>query len=47
MPKCYICKEKIEETFLNKLIGTYINKKPVCSVCQKQYSKEELLEKTK
>ena len=45
MPKCYICKEKIEETFLNKLIGTYINKKPVCSVCQKQYSKEELLEK--
>ncbi|MBI2667464.1 hypothetical protein HYX17_01705 [Candidatus Woesearchaeota archaeon] len=47
MPKCHICKDKIEETFLNKLIGTYINKKSVCSVCQKQYSKEELIEKTK
>jgi hypothetical protein len=47
MPKCYLCKSSIEETFLNKIIGTYLDKKAVCSVCQKQYNKEELLEKIK
>jgi|TARA_B100001964_G_C13788967_1_gene403616 hypothetical protein len=47
MPKCYICKNNVEETFLNKLIGTYLNKKAICSACQKQYNKDELLEKTK
>ena len=42
--KCDICKEKIEETFLNKIKGTRIGKKFVCDSCQKKYkSKEELL----
>jgi len=36
MTKCSICKEKIETTFLNKLIGTYIKGKPVCSQCQRK-----------
>lgn len=47
MVKCHICKNNIEETFLKKIIGTFINKKTVCSNCQKQYNKEELIEKTK
>jgi hypothetical protein len=33
--KCSICNEKIEETFLGKMMGTYIGKKPVCKNCQK------------
>jgi len=46
--KCSICKEKIETTFLDKILGTYIKKKPVCSDCQKKYGEklnEELLKK--
>ncbi|HLC73445.1 MAG TPA: hypothetical protein VJH20_02295 [Candidatus Nanoarchaeia archaeon] len=43
--KCSICNEKIEITFLDKIEGTYIKKKPVCNSCQKKYSKEELLQK--
>jgi hypothetical protein len=39
MVKCDICQEKIEETFLGKIKGTYIKKKgklkAVCSKCQK------------
>ena len=45
MLKCYICNEKIETTFLGKLIGTYINKKPVCNDCQRNY--KDLKEKVK
>jgi len=46
MSKCHICKGKIETTFLNKIKGTYINKKLICMNCQKQYSIDELKEKT-
>jgi len=45
MPKCSICKEKIETIFLEKIKGTYIKKKPICSNCQKTYKIEEILEK--
>ena len=34
--KCSKCNEKIEETFLGKIKGTYEKKKPVCSKCQKK-----------
>lgn len=45
--KCDICGKKIEFTFLNKVIGTYIKdskgkKKVVCNECQKNHSLEEL-----
>ena len=43
--KCSICDQKIELTFLDKIKGTYIKKKLVCSVCQKKFKKEELLQK--
>lgn len=33
--KCSICNNKIEELFLGKIKGTYIDKKPVCDNCQK------------
>jgi len=41
MVKCSICKEKVEETFLNKLVGTYVKDqdgklKAICSNCQKK-----------
>jgi len=46
--KCSICGSKIETTFLNKLIGTYIDKKPVCNICQKRFpKKEDLLKQIK
>ncbi|MBI2138416.1 hypothetical protein HYU13_02420 [Candidatus Woesearchaeota archaeon] len=35
--KCAICNEKIEMNFLNKIMGTYIRKKAVCSICQKKF----------
>jgi hypothetical protein len=41
--KCSICNEKIEETFLGKIIGTYVKKKPVCDKCQKKYISEKKL----
>jgi len=47
--KCEICKKRIEETFLKKILGTYIKdekgkKHAVCFECQKKFpSKEELL----
>ncbi len=40
--KCNNCGKKIETTFLNKIIGTYIGsgkkKKAVCNECQKKAS---------
>ena len=52
MTKCSICKNKIEELFLEKLRGTIVKKVgsskqyPVCFECQKKFkTKEELLEK--
>ncbi len=47
--KCRICGKKIEETFLKKILGTYVKDKkgkkhPLCPECQKQKgSKEEIL----
>jgi len=47
--KCEICKKKIDETFLKKILGTYVKdekgkKHAVCFECQKKFpSKEELL----
>jgi len=47
--KCEICKKKVEETFLKKILGTYIKdekgkKHAVCFECQKKFpTKEELL----
>jgi len=47
--KCAICNAKIETTFLDKIIGTFIGKgkkkKAVCPNCQKTHSKEELTTK--
>lgn len=47
MVKCDLCGQKIEMTFLNKLIGTYFKgkdkkKKAICSDCQKKHSKEDI-----
>ncbi len=49
MAKCSICSEKIQELFLGKIKGTIV-KKPgnskkyeVCNLCQKKFSKEELI----
>lgn len=44
--KCAICKKKIETTFLNKIMGTFVGKKVVCSECQSKY-KEKLKEELK
>ena len=38
--KCFICKEKIETTFLGKIRGTFVKKKPICSVCQSRHKNE-------
>ena len=49
--KCKICKKKIEETFLEKILGTYVKdakgkKQNICPECQKKYkTKEEILKK--
>lgn len=50
MVKCSICENKIQITFLNKLIGTYQRdskgkRQPVCQDCQKTLTKEEIKEK--
>jgi hypothetical protein len=47
---CTICKNKIQETFLKKIIGTYVKdkkgkKKPVCKDCQSKLSEQEIQEK--
>ncbi len=39
--KCSACNEKIEGTFLGKIKGTYIDKKPVCNNCQKTLKRKE------
>jgi hypothetical protein len=44
--KCAICNEKIESTFFEKFIGTYVKKKTICSDCQRKY-KDKLKEKIK
>lgn len=48
--KCDLCKNKIETTFLNKPIGTYIKDKSgkrhlICNNCQKENKKEEIVAK--
>ena len=49
--KCDVCKENIEETFLEKIKGIYIKInskiKHVCSDCQKKYSINEIKDKLK
>ena len=53
MAKCEICSKKIEETFLGKIIGTYIKdakgkKHIICFECQKKFpKKQELLKALK
>lgn len=47
--KCDICKEKVQTTFLNKVLGTYVKDKNnkrrlVCSECQSKLSQEEILD---
>lgn len=32
--KCSKCGKKIESTFLDKIKGTFVKGKPVCSKCQ-------------
>lgn len=44
--KCDICKAKIEENFLKKVIGTIVKdekgkKYTVCPDCQRKFSKKE------
>lgn len=51
MAKCEICKNKVGENFLNKVLGTYIKdekgkKYLVCSVCQSHLTtKDAVLDK--
>ena len=45
--KCEICKNKVNETFLNKPVGTFIKDKKgkkhiVCFECQKRYDNNKL-----
>ena len=47
MVKCFICKNKIEKTFLGKIKGTYIKKKVICPTCQKKFPEKEILKKIK
>lgn len=44
--KCEICKKRIQETFLNKPLGTYIKdtkgkKHSICFECQKRFKNKE------
>ena len=47
--KCEVCKKGIEETFLKKIIGTYVKdpkgkRRAICPDCQKKFpAKEKLL----
>ena len=52
--KCSICGNKIQETFMKKIVGTVVKKEgsskkyPVCFECQKKFTtKEELLKNLK
>tara|TARA_Y100000031_G_C8176043_1_gene364161 strand:+ start:558 stop:710 length:153 start_codon:yes stop_codon:yes gene_type:complete len=44
--KCDLCKQKVEETFLKKMFGTYVKigkkQKLICSRCQSQKPMEEI-----
>lgn len=44
--KCDLCGNKIETGILDKIKGTYIKKKIICSNCQKKY-KDKLIENIK
>ncbi len=44
--KCELCKEKIETTFLDKILGTYVKdakgkKHAVCVHCQRQHANDK------
>lgn len=44
--KCEICKSKIEEAFLKKILGSYVKdekgkKHLICPQCQKRFPKKE------
>lgn len=46
--KCEICKKTINETFLKKIIGTYIKDQKgkthlICFECQKRFQKKEAI----
>jgi len=48
--KCKLCGKKIEETFLKKILGSYVKdakgkRHPVCKDCQKKHSMTEIKEK--
>ena len=49
--KCELCKQKVQETFLEKPIGTHIKDKNgkkhiICGECQRKYkTKEEIIDK--
>ena len=51
--KCEICGKKIEETFLKKILGSYVKdekgkKHAICKECQSKFnSKKEILENIK
>ena len=50
MVKCEICGEKVQKTFLNKILGTYMKdshgkQRVICQNCQKEYDDEKLKEK--
>ncbi len=50
--KCEICKERIQETFLKKIVGTMIKdekhkKRYFCGACQKKFKGQDLLKQGK
>ena len=45
--KCKLCNKEVQQTFLNKLIGSYVKdskgkRHPVCQTCQKSKSMEDI-----
>lgn len=44
--KCSLCGNKVDTGILDKIKGTYVKKKVICSDCQKKF-KDKLLEKVK
>ncbi len=52
--KCSICGNKVQETFMKKIVGTVVKKEgsskqyPICFECQKKFTtKKELLKNIK
>ena len=48
--KCKICNSKINESFLEKIQGTYVKdsdskKQPICKSCQSKLSMDEIKSK--